>query len=60
MARRVPPPGHLGRSSPGIVLSVAVNRVLDAGIDARNAGTRVRCLPAGLLAQAFAWGFIVF
>jgi 4-hydroxybenzoate polyprenyltransferase len=41
-------------------VAMAVNRVLDADIDARNPRTRMRHLPAGLLSQTFAWGFIVF
>jgi 4-hydroxybenzoate polyprenyltransferase len=40
--------------------AMAFNRVLDAEIDARNPRTRMRHLPAGLLSQGFAWGFIVF
>ncbi len=40
-------------------VAMAVNRVLDADIDARNPRTRMRHLPAGLLSQTFAWGFIV-
>jgi len=41
-------------------VAMAVNRVLDADIDARNPRTRLRHLPAGLLSQTFAWGFIAF
>lgn len=41
-------------------VAMAVNRVLDADIDARNPRTRMRHLPAGLLSHAFAWGFIAF
>jgi 4-hydroxybenzoate polyprenyltransferase len=41
-------------------VAMAVNRVLDADIDARNPRTRMRHLPAGLLSRTFAWGFIVF
>jgi 4-hydroxybenzoate polyprenyltransferase len=39
-------------------VAMAFNRVLDAGIDARNPRTRNRHLPAGLLSHRFAWGFI--
>jgi 4-hydroxybenzoate polyprenyltransferase len=38
--------------------AMAFNRVLDAGIDARNPRTRSRHLPAGLLSKGFAWGFV--
>ncbi len=41
-------------------VAMAVNRVLDADIDARNPRTKMRHLPAGLLSHTFAWGFIVF
>ncbi len=41
-------------------VAMAVNRVLDADIDARNPRTKMRHLPAGLLSRGFAWGFIVF
>jgi len=41
-------------------VAMAFNRVLDAEIDARNPRTRMRHLPAGLLSQSFAWGFIGF
>lgn len=41
-------------------VAMAVNRVLDADIDARNPRTKTRHLPAGLLSRGFAWGFIVF
>ncbi len=37
--------------------AMAFNRLLDAGIDARNPRTRSRHLPAGLLTRGFAWGF---
>ena len=40
-------------------VAMAFNRVLDAGIDARNPRTSSRHLPAGLLSHRFAWGFIV-
>src|SRR5246127_3643679 len=38
--------------------AMAFNRILDAGIDARNPRTRMRHLPAGLLSVRFAWGFL--
>jgi 4-hydroxybenzoate polyprenyltransferase len=38
--------------------AMAFNRILDAGIDARNPRTKSRHLPAGLLSRAFAWGFV--
>ena len=38
--------------------AMAFNRVVDAGIDARNARTASRHLPAGLLSQTFAWSFV--
>jgi 4-hydroxybenzoate polyprenyltransferase len=41
-------------------VAMAFNRVLDAGLDARNPRTRVRHLPAGLLSRSFTWGFIGF
>jgi 4-hydroxybenzoate polyprenyltransferase len=37
--------------------AMAFNRLLDAGIDARNPRTKARHLPAGLLTKGFAWGF---
>jgi 4-hydroxybenzoate polyprenyltransferase len=37
--------------------AMAFNRILDAGIDARNRRTANRHLPAGLLSRRFAWGF---
>jgi 4-hydroxybenzoate polyprenyltransferase len=37
--------------------AMAFNRLLDAGIDARNVRTANRHLPAGLLSERFAWGF---
>jgi 4-hydroxybenzoate polyprenyltransferase len=40
-------------------VAMAFNRVLDSEIDARNPRTKGRHLPAGLLSQRFAWGFIV-
>jgi 4-hydroxybenzoate polyprenyltransferase len=38
--------------------AMGFNRILDAGIDAKNPRTRMRHLPAGLLGPAFAWGFV--
>jgi 4-hydroxybenzoate polyprenyltransferase len=40
--------------------AMAFNRILDAGIDGRNARTATRHLPAGLLSARFAWGFTAF
>ena len=37
--------------------AMTFNRILDAGIDARNRRTAGRHLPAGLLSLRFAWGF---
>jgi 4-hydroxybenzoate polyprenyltransferase len=37
--------------------AMTFNRILDAGIDARNPRTRNRHLPAGLLSRSYAWGF---
>ena len=37
--------------------AMTFNRILDAGIDARNRRTANRHLPAGLLSVRFAWGF---
>jgi 4-hydroxybenzoate polyprenyltransferase len=39
-------------------VAMAFNRVLDSEIDARNPRTKMRHLPAGLLTERFAWGFI--
>lgn len=39
--------------------AMAFNRILDAGIDARNPRTRMRHIPAGLLGAGFAWGFVL-
>jgi 4-hydroxybenzoate polyprenyltransferase len=39
--------------------AMGFNRVVDADIDAENARTKTRHLPAGLLTRAFAWTFIV-
>jgi 4-hydroxybenzoate polyprenyltransferase len=38
--------------------AMAFNRILDAGIDARNPRTRLRHIPAGLLSSGFTWGFV--
>jgi len=38
--------------------AMAFNRILDAGIDARNLRTRMRHIPAGTLSSGFAWGFV--
>jgi len=38
--------------------AMAFNRLIDAGIDARNPRTRQRHLPAGVLTQSFTWGFV--
>jgi 4-hydroxybenzoate polyprenyltransferase len=37
--------------------AMAFNRILDAGLDARNPRTRMRHIPAGILTLGFAWGF---
>lgn len=39
--------------------AMAFNRIVDAGIDARNPRTKMRAIPAGLLSKAFTWGFVV-
>lgn len=38
--------------------AMGFNRLLDAGIDARNPRTRMRHLPAGTLSPKFAWAFV--
>jgi 4-hydroxybenzoate polyprenyltransferase len=38
--------------------AMGFNRVVDADIDSRNARTKMRHIPAGLLTQAFAWSFV--
>jgi 4-hydroxybenzoate polyprenyltransferase len=38
--------------------AMAFNRLIDAGIDARNPRTRTRHLPAGTLSSGFTWGFV--
>ena len=38
--------------------AMAFNRVVDAGIDARNPRTAMRHLPAGTLTRTFAWAFV--
>jgi 4-hydroxybenzoate polyprenyltransferase len=39
--------------------AMTFNRILDARIDARNPRTASRHLPAGLLSERFAWGFLI-
>ncbi len=38
--------------------AMTFNRILDAGIDARNPRTAGRHIPAGLVSTGFAWGFL--
>jgi len=38
--------------------AMTFNRILDAGIDARNPRTRTRHIPAGAVSKAFAWAFL--
>jgi 4-hydroxybenzoate polyprenyltransferase len=38
--------------------AMAFNRLIDAGIDARNPRTKMRHLPAGMLSSGFTWGFV--
>ena len=38
--------------------AMTFNRIVDAGIDARNPRTRMRHLPTGALSSGFAWGFL--
>lgn len=38
--------------------AMAFNRLVDAGIDARNPRTKTRHLPSGLLSRSFTWGFV--
>jgi len=38
--------------------AMALNRLIDADVDARNPRTRTRHLPAGLLTRGFTWGFV--
>ncbi len=38
--------------------AMAFNRLVDAGIDARNPRTQSRHLPAGMLSKGFAWGLV--
>ncbi|MBV8841666.1 MAG: UbiA family prenyltransferase [Bryobacterales bacterium] len=40
--------------------AMSFNRILDAEIDSRNPRTSQRHLPAGLLSNRFAWGFMIF
>src|ERR1700676_912611 len=39
--------------------AMAFNRLVDAGIDARNPRTKLRHLPSGLLSRSFAWAFVL-
>jgi 4-hydroxybenzoate polyprenyltransferase len=39
--------------------AMTFNRIVDAGLDARNPRTRMRQLPAGQLSARFAWGFLL-
>jgi 4-hydroxybenzoate polyprenyltransferase len=39
--------------------AMGFNRVVDAGVDARNPRTAMRHIPAGLVSKAFAWTFVV-
>ncbi|WP_131847933.1 UbiA-like polyprenyltransferase [Baia soyae] len=39
--------------------AMALNRVIDRKIDARNPRTATRHIPAGLISEMFAWGFVV-
>ena len=39
--------------------AMTFNRILDSDIDGRNPRTKTRHLPAGLLSQRFAWGFLL-
>ena len=39
--------------------AMTFNRIVDAGIDARNPRTRLRQLPTGALTPRFAWGFLL-
>jgi 4-hydroxybenzoate polyprenyltransferase len=38
--------------------AMSFNRLLDAGIDARNPRTKSRHLPAGAITKTFTWGFV--
>jgi len=38
--------------------AMAFNRLIDAGVDARNPRTRMRHLPTGVLSRGFTWGFV--
>ncbi len=40
--------------------AMAFNRLIDAGIDARNPRTRMRHLPTGALSHGFTWAFVAF
>jgi 4-hydroxybenzoate polyprenyltransferase len=48
------------RDGVGAVAAMAFNRVVDDRIDARNARTASRHLPAGLLSRTFAWSFVSY
>ena len=39
--------------------AMGFNRVVDADVDARNARTKTRHIPAGLLSRTFAWSFVL-
>ncbi|SHE43326.1 4-hydroxybenzoate polyprenyltransferase [Seinonella peptonophila] len=39
--------------------AMALNRIIDRKIDAKNPRTSNRALPAGLLSETFVWGFVV-
>jgi 4-hydroxybenzoate polyprenyltransferase len=39
--------------------AMAFNRLVDAGIDARNPRTKGRHIPARLLSERFGWGFVI-
>lgn len=39
--------------------AMAFNRLVDAGIDARNPRTKSRHVPAGLITKGFGWGFTI-
>src|SRR5579859_5402704 len=38
--------------------AMALNRLIDADIDARNPRTKLRHIPAGLLSTGFSWAFV--
>ena len=39
--------------------AMTFNRIVDAGLDAKNPRTKMRHLPAGQLSARFAWGFLI-